>query len=255
MASAFPSLEGKCEVLEKLHEGRMGSIYKVRHRLLDEVRVIKVMRPQHQSDDRLRARFLREAQMAVKLRHQNIAQMYDFAFDDAGHGFIVMEYVEGISLQELLARVGAPPLTLSLEPARQALTALRPAPRQAKQSRDAAAAAVEAEADTLARKGEPNAGLAKLRALQRIWPDRTSIEARVAEIRSAKETDQRFAAALAAAAAEEERRQEKGLEALGQVRPEFHGNKTVEFYAVAVDCAGHTSGLAGRDQPLRLKKP
>lgn len=124
MASTFPSLEGKYEVLEKLHEGGMGAIYKVRHRLLDEVRVIKVMRPQHQSDDGLRARFLREAQMAVRLRHQHIAQMYDFAFDDAGHGFIVMEYVEGISLQELLARIGAPPLALSLELIRQTLTAL-----------------------------------------------------------------------------------------------------------------------------------
>jgi serine/threonine protein kinase len=124
MASAFPSLDGKYEILEKLHEGGMGAIYKVRHRLLDEVRVIKVMRAQHESDDGLRARFLREAQVAVKLRHQHIAQMYDFAFDDAGHGFIVMEYVEGISLQELLARVGAPPLGLSLELARQALTAL-----------------------------------------------------------------------------------------------------------------------------------
>ena len=37
------SLEGKYEVLEKLHEGGMGAIYKVRHRLLDEIRVIKVM--------------------------------------------------------------------------------------------------------------------------------------------------------------------------------------------------------------------
>lgn len=45
MASSFPSLEGKYEVLEKLHEGGMGAVYKVRHRLLDEVRVIKVMRP------------------------------------------------------------------------------------------------------------------------------------------------------------------------------------------------------------------
>jgi serine/threonine-protein kinase len=124
MASVFPSLDGKYEILEKLHEGGMGAIYKVRHRLLDEVRVIKVMRAQHESDDGLRARFLREAQVAVKLRHQHIAQMYDFAFDDAGHGFIVMEYVEGISLQELLVRVGAPSLGLSLELARQALTAL-----------------------------------------------------------------------------------------------------------------------------------
>jgi len=195
MASVFPSLEGKYEILEKLHEGGMGPIYKVRHRLLDEVRVIKVMRPQHQSDDGLRARFLREAQVAVKLRHQHIAQMYDFAFDDAGHGFIVMEYVEGISLQELLARVGAPPLALSLELARQAPTALLPAARQAKQSRD-----------------------------------------------------------TAATAAEKKRRPEKGLEALGQVTPDFHGNKTVELYVVADDFAGHTTRLGSPEPPLGLKK-
>jgi serine/threonine protein kinase len=124
MASSFPSLEGKYEVLEKLHEGGMGAVYKVRHRLLDEVRVIKVMRPQYEADEGLRTRFLREAQMAVKLRHPHIAQMYDFAFDDSGRGFIVMEYVEGISLQQLLERVGAPDLGLSLDLARQALEAI-----------------------------------------------------------------------------------------------------------------------------------
>ena len=118
------SLEGKYEVLEKLHEGGMGAIYKVRHRLLDEIRVIKVMRPQHETDEGLRARFLREAQMAVKLRHPHIAQMYDFAFDEGGRGFIVMEYVEGISLQQLLQRVSAPSLGLSLDVSRQTLTAL-----------------------------------------------------------------------------------------------------------------------------------
>ena len=118
------SLEGKYEVLEKLHEGGMGAIYKVRHRLLDEIRVIKVMRPQHEANESLRARFLREAQMAVKLRHPHIAQMYDFAFDESGRGFIVMEYVEGISLLQMLRRTGAPSLGLALELARQTLTAL-----------------------------------------------------------------------------------------------------------------------------------
>ena len=118
------SLEGKYEVLEKLHEGGMGAIYKVRHRLLDEIRVIKVMRPQHEDDEGLRARFLREAQMAVKLRHPHIAQMYDFALDEGGRGFIVMEYVEGISLQQMLQRIGAPTLGLALDVTRQTLTAL-----------------------------------------------------------------------------------------------------------------------------------
>ncbi len=120
----YDYLDGKYELLDKLHEGGMGTVYKVRHRLLDEIRVIKVMRPQHETNEGLRARFLREAQMAVKLRHPHIAQMYDFAFDDAGRGFIVMEYVEGISLQEMLERAGAPSLRLSLDLARQTLTGL-----------------------------------------------------------------------------------------------------------------------------------
>ena len=46
-------LEGKYEILEKIKEGGMGAIYKVRHRLLDETRVIKVMRPQLAADDQL----------------------------------------------------------------------------------------------------------------------------------------------------------------------------------------------------------
>ncbi|HQU33022.1 MAG TPA: serine/threonine-protein kinase [Thermoanaerobaculaceae bacterium] len=120
----YDYLDGKYELLEKLYEGGMGTIYKVRHRLLDEIRVIKVMRPQHETNEGLRSRFLREARMAVKLRHPHIAQMYDFAFDEAGRGFIVMEYVEGISLQEMLERVGAPSLRLSLDLARQTLTGL-----------------------------------------------------------------------------------------------------------------------------------
>ncbi|MFI5165747.1 MAG: protein kinase [Thermoanaerobaculales bacterium] len=124
MESPFPSLEGKYEILERVHEGGMGAIYMVRHRLLDEIRVIKVMQPQHESDQGLRARFLREAQVVVKLRHPNIAQMYDFALDESGRAFIVMEYIDGISFEELLERVGPPAVGLSLELARQSLAAL-----------------------------------------------------------------------------------------------------------------------------------
>ena len=45
MSAPAGSLEGKYEVLAKIREGGMGAIYKVRHRLLNELRVIKVMRP------------------------------------------------------------------------------------------------------------------------------------------------------------------------------------------------------------------
>ncbi|MFZ5788537.1 MAG: serine/threonine-protein kinase, partial [Acidobacteriota bacterium] len=124
MATPLTYLEGKYEILEKISEGGMGAIYKVRHRLLDEIRVVKLMHPQHEHDEGLKARFLHEARMAVKLRHANIAQMYDFAVDEGGNAFIVMEFIEGITLQELLERIGPPPVGLALELARQTLSAL-----------------------------------------------------------------------------------------------------------------------------------
>jgi serine/threonine protein kinase len=125
--SAIPlqRLEGKYEILEKIREGGMGAIYKVRHRLLDEVRVIKLMRPQFTEDEELKARFLREAQLAIKLRHPNIAQLYDFTVDEeSGTAFIVMEFIQGTTLEDLLADHGPPPLGLALEIARQSLRAL-----------------------------------------------------------------------------------------------------------------------------------
>jgi eukaryotic-like serine/threonine-protein kinase len=120
----FERLEGKYEILEKMREGGMGAVYKVRHRLLDEVRVIKVMRPQLAQDDVLRQRFLREAKTAVRLRHPNLAQIFDFAIDDEDTAFIVMEFIDGLSLQDLLKVVSRPDLGLVLEIAAQTLDVL-----------------------------------------------------------------------------------------------------------------------------------
>jgi serine/threonine protein kinase len=102
----------------------MGAIYKVRHRLLDEIRVIKLMRQQFVEDEELKARFLREARLAIKLRHPNIAQLYDFTIDDDGIAFIVMEFIDGMTLEDVLASHGPPPLDLALEIAQQSLKAL-----------------------------------------------------------------------------------------------------------------------------------
>jgi len=117
-------IEGKYEILHKIKEGGMGAIYKVRHRLLEEVRVIKTIRPQLAEDADLRERFLREAKTAIRLRHPNIAQLYDFSVDADGTAYIVMEYIDGVTLQEMLAKSGPPPVPLTLELAGQALEAL-----------------------------------------------------------------------------------------------------------------------------------
>lgn len=102
----------------------MGAVYKVRHRLLEEVRVVKVMRPHLADDEILKARFLREAKVAVKLRHPNLAQIYDFTVDESGYAYLVMEFIDGLSLQEVIKVLERPRLGLVLEVTRQSLEAL-----------------------------------------------------------------------------------------------------------------------------------
>lgn len=124
MALLHEQIEGKYEILEKLKEGGMGAIYKVRHRLLDEVRVVKVIRSHMEPDGETGERFLREARVANRLRHPNIAALHDFAIGDDGNAFIVMEFIDGLNLLEILQTHGPPPISLTLEIARQSLKAI-----------------------------------------------------------------------------------------------------------------------------------
>lgn len=123
MGLPIAELEGKYEIVAKLKEGGMGAIYKVRHRFLDELRVIKVLRPQHADDDELRVRLEREARAAIHLRHPNVVQIFDFSHDETG-GLIVMEYIHGSDLTYLVKEPRRPSLALTLEIARQGLRAL-----------------------------------------------------------------------------------------------------------------------------------
>ena len=124
MALPETLLEGKYEILDKIRDGGMGSIYRVRHRLLDEIRVIKVMKPHVVADPDLRRRFLEEAKTITRLKHANICAIYDFALDDAGVAYLVMEFIEGVNLSELMISRGTPSLPLTLEMAHQTLLAL-----------------------------------------------------------------------------------------------------------------------------------
>ncbi|MCB1033929.1 MAG: protein kinase [Acidobacteria bacterium] len=124
MSLDHADIEGKYEILEKIREGGMGAIYKVRHRLLDDVRVIKVIRPQFAGQEELDQRFRREARTAIRLRHPNIAQIFDFSVAEDSTAFIVMEFIDGLTFQEMIAAGGPPELSLTLEVARQGLRAL-----------------------------------------------------------------------------------------------------------------------------------
>lgn len=124
MATVLEQVQEKYELLGKIKEGGMGAIYKVRHKLLGEERVVKIMRPQLEGDQEFAVRFVREAQTLIRVRHPNIAQLYDFFADEAGNAAMVMEYIPGIDLRELLRRHGPPSLGLAVEIALQSLEAI-----------------------------------------------------------------------------------------------------------------------------------
>ena len=124
MAQPGTLIEGKYEILGKLREGGMGSIYRVRHRLLDEIRVVKVLKPEALSDEEMKRRFVEEARTATRLKHPNICTIHDFALDEEGKAYLVMEFIDGVNLADLLKRQGPRGLGLSLDVAHQTLGAL-----------------------------------------------------------------------------------------------------------------------------------
>jgi uncharacterized protein YndB with AHSA1/START domain/predicted Ser/Thr protein kinase len=99
LAARFPNLE----VTELLGQGGMGMVYKGRQSLLDRVVAIKVIRPDLRTDDTFQERFLREARTLAKLRHPFIVTVFDVCQSEDLY-CLVMEYVEGASLRELLER-------------------------------------------------------------------------------------------------------------------------------------------------------
>jgi serine/threonine-protein kinase len=101
-------IDGKYEVLARLGGGGMGETYLVRHRHLEQARVVKVMRAELIADADLRARFLREARIASRIEHPRIARLHDFEVAADGTAFLVLEHVPGYSLAEL-AQLGPLP--------------------------------------------------------------------------------------------------------------------------------------------------
>jgi serine/threonine protein kinase len=98
LAARFPNLE----VMELLGHGGMGTVYKARQPLLDRLVAVKVVRPDLESESAFQERFLREARTLAKLRHPFIVTVYDVYGAEGFYG-LVMEYVEGSSLRELLS--------------------------------------------------------------------------------------------------------------------------------------------------------
>ena len=122
--TVLPEIDSRFEVIAKLGEGGMGTVYKVRHRSLDEIQIVKTMQAHFSSNEALRNRFINEARRGMRLRHPHIAGVHDFAVCADGTGYIVMEYVHGLNLRDMLATRGPLPLPMIGEIAVQTLDAL-----------------------------------------------------------------------------------------------------------------------------------
>src|ERR1700730_9193908 len=96
---------GPYEVLAALGAGGMGEVYKARDTRLDRVVAVKVLPASVAADPERKRRFAQEARAASALNHPNIVTIHDIA-NDNGIDFIVMEYVRGKALDQLIPRKG-----------------------------------------------------------------------------------------------------------------------------------------------------
>jgi serine/threonine protein kinase len=96
---------GKYKVLERIGAGGMGSVFLCEHKLMRRRVAVKVLPTSQANDPSALQRFYREARAVAALDHPNIVRAYDIDQEDNLH-FLVMEYVDGSSLQEVVQRVG-----------------------------------------------------------------------------------------------------------------------------------------------------
>jgi tRNA A-37 threonylcarbamoyl transferase component Bud32/TM2 domain-containing membrane protein YozV len=104
IAALFPQLE----ILECLGRGGMGVVYKARQPRLNRIVALKILAQEKDQDGQFVERFTREAQALARLNHPNIVTVHDFG-EAGGHCYLVMEFVDGLNLRQLLLAGKMPP--------------------------------------------------------------------------------------------------------------------------------------------------
>ena len=98
-------INDRYEIIKSIGEGGMANVYLAEDIILNRKVAIKVLRGDLANDEKFIRRFQREAIAASSLSHPNIVEMYDVG-EDNGNYYIVMEYVEGKTLKQLLKKRG-----------------------------------------------------------------------------------------------------------------------------------------------------
>jgi len=130
------TLAGKYLVKKLIKHGGMGSVYEGKHVLMDKRVAIKVLRPSLALDNHVVARFSREAKAASRISHPHAVTVTDFGEDENGVVFLVMEYLDGRTLKEIIKSEGAMAVPRVVEIARQVAGALDAAHEQGVVHRD-----------------------------------------------------------------------------------------------------------------------
>jgi serine/threonine protein kinase len=118
------ALCGRYRIVSIVGRGGMGVVYKAEHETIDRLVAIKMLHPHVVADAENIKRFHAEAKAVSRVEHQHSVRIYDFGISDSGQPFIVMDYIEGGSLRELIANLGTVPLARCADIFGQAVAAL-----------------------------------------------------------------------------------------------------------------------------------
>ncbi|MGL4913785.1 MAG: Stk1 family PASTA domain-containing Ser/Thr kinase [Romboutsia sp.] len=98
-------LGNRYEIIRKIGDGGMAFVYEAKDRLLNRTVAVKVLRPEFVDDDEFLGKFKREAEAVASLSHPNIVNVYDVGEDGRVH-YIVMEFIDGQNLKEIIKNEG-----------------------------------------------------------------------------------------------------------------------------------------------------
>ena len=102
------TLGNRYDMLEKIGTGGMATVYKAKDTLLNRYVAIKILRDSLEGEEQVVSNFIKEAQSSASLVHNNIVSVYDVG-EENGLNYMVMEYVDGITLKEYIKQKGALP--------------------------------------------------------------------------------------------------------------------------------------------------
>ena len=128
-------LLGQYRILDQLGRGGMGRVFKAEHRHMNRVVALKVLSPSVLKGDRARDLFEREVRAIARLVHPNIVTAYD-ANEAEGRFYLVLEYVDGPNLEQLVRAQGPLPFNQACDYMRQAAHGLQCAHKQGMVHRD-----------------------------------------------------------------------------------------------------------------------